>query len=293
MQVISEALDGLPNESEHLVDYERMILGPDSPAAQKFWQTRRQGFRGISDLLPRAATWLTQQRGRTFRTVLLCRVILEASDEYARLSELDMSRASLRDKAWITRNILELLLTYLLVRRSDVHLLNFVECKSRDHIDILESLSSLSEDDDDVEWARNEVGEVESSAAAGHLTIPKRPKRTSEVAKIVDWSEEYQAVYKLYSKYVHPTSWRICSGGGANRFVDNLVRMTLIGRATDYARELLTLIAEDAELSESDRPAGPYDTPLPSAQPDTFAAPFYDKELARLIEKLELDDMFG
>lgn len=263
-----------------------MIFGPDSPAAKAVWERKRLGFIGVSDLLPRAATWLIERCGRTLRTTLLSRILLEAGDEYARLAALDLSRASLRDKAWITRNLLELVLTYLFVYRSDAQLRQLVEHQSRDHIDIIESLAALSDHKEDAAWAENERTKVEAVAAAGNLRIPKRVLRTSDMATIVGWEEEYRAVYKLYSKYVHPTPWCLCSGGGASQFLDDNVRMTLVGRATAYARELLMLIAEDAEAPNAEAPAGIYDEPLPPPPPDTFAAPLLDKEIAHLLAQL-------
>jgi hypothetical protein len=110
--------------------------------------------------------------------------------------------------AWVTRNLFECNLTIRYVLLSDPNFLNWLGQALRDEKDFIDGVLSTSGDSQNVA-ARSALEErlrqLEDMAKRHSLTFTK-PFRASEIAKELGLLAEYNGLYKLFSKYVHPSS---------------------------------------------------------------------------------------
>ncbi|MGH7492959.1 MAG: DUF5677 domain-containing protein [bacterium] len=74
-----------------------------------------------------------------------------------------------------------------------------------------------------------------------------RPLRLSELAKKVDMEKEYKAFFKLYSKYVHPSSWIII--GAEEEINGSMYRDTFLLQLQVYASMILQKVTEETGVS--------------------------------------------
>ena len=262
-------------QSEHLMKNERVswsINPDDNPQLRELLRSRTSAeFAGWAELLDSAIQILLSDRGQTVRTLAFARILKDAAEELSALSEDSWTRKSIRDMAWATRNLLELVIKYRYVREDDGHLKQMLDEQLRDEIDVYESMKALSYIPGDDVWCDEQIAKVNALAVAGQHQIPKRPAAVADLAKSVGLEDEYRAVFKLYSKWVHPTSWRLFLGGFTQQFIVGIARMVFVGRAKAYAQWLLESALVDSVASSGDvtaRSPGPYDQPLPA--PDEF-----------------------
>lgn len=111
--------------------------------------------------------------------------------------------------AWRVRNIFECLLLLNRVASSPEQASNFAAQKGSDERSILDGLTSL------VEAENLDVALLQARSAHISTTLTKHgydrasPWRMDLVAQNVGMKPEYDAFYKLYSKYVHPSAWSV------------------------------------------------------------------------------------
>jgi hypothetical protein len=114
--------------------------------------------------------------------------------------------------AWSCRNLFETDLTVRYVLLSEQNFIDWMGQALRDERDFIEGALSLALDghaeQTDVLRARREHL---NNMATRHGLEFSRPFRVGDVAKAVGEEAEYIAMYKLFSKYVHPSSLLINS----------------------------------------------------------------------------------
>lgn len=108
---------------------------------------------------------------------------------------------------WLSRALFELYVLTLFVLRSEENLQVFLKAAMTDEIMILEGLRQLEG------YASVEAGE-EIRAEIDRLKAERGDERSqlptyAAIATAVGVKEEYDAFWRLYSKYVHPSSWMI------------------------------------------------------------------------------------
>ena len=202
-------------------------------------------FSRYAQLIEAGIEYVFDKRGQTLRTLALARILNDASEELRALSSDDWSRKSIRDMAWAARNLLELVLRYEYIQNSDENLRRLLDEQLRDETDIYESMKVLSDMPGDAEWCDEQIQHIHQTAVTNGYKVPKKPLQVAEIARAVGMEDEYRAVYKMYSKWVHPSSWRLFSGGRRQEFIAGMARMLLVGRAKGYAIRLLDLLSED------------------------------------------------
>jgi hypothetical protein len=134
---------------------------------------------------------------------------IRSFEELARLAALLPSNVV--GIAACTRNLFELNLVLRLVLGSPEKLSEWLRQKLGDEIDILEGFLILSEQDGPTAASlRDRISEIHGLCRkSGHM--PAKPFRITEIAKELGLTEEYEGLYKLYSKFVHPSSWLVNS----------------------------------------------------------------------------------
>jgi len=111
--------------------------------------------------------------------------------------------------AWRIRNIFECMLLLNRIVANPGHASAFAAQKGSDERTILDGLLSLTER----ETPETELLEARSrhlsAVLSKHGFDRASPWRMDVVAQEVGMKSEYDAFYKLYSKYVHPSSWSV------------------------------------------------------------------------------------
>lgn len=148
--------------------------------------------------------------------------------------------------AWRTRNILEGLMLLKFVLLEEKNARAFLAQKIGDEVTILEGVLGLETDSTD------DVSPVIDRIEKGKKLISKHgfekatPWRMDFLSAQVGMSKEYNAFYKLFSKYVHPSSWTISSD--KDEYENELYWQTFLINAQLYSH--LTC-AEGNELLKS------------------------------------------
>lgn len=171
----------------------------------------------------------------------LGRLVVYASTQVNRLAAL--YHGEVEPLGWIARNLFEasLICDYVLtdLRRAQ----EFCTQKARDEIQINEGFITLSEDPKSPDLAplRDRIGHIRRTLSA-HAMPESRPWSVSDLAKWTNRTSDYDAFFKLYSKYVHPSSWLVLAEPTE---IDNeATRYVFVLQAQYYAAQILK-IAED------------------------------------------------
>jgi len=149
--------------------------------------------------------------------------------------------------AWATRNLFELLLLCRFLLESPNHLVEFVGQKARDEIEIIEGFLVLSEFFSIPEAAKR------LNATTAHITqsiskigvTPARGISTKSLASRFGLEREYSVLFKLCSKYVHPSALMVSSPHWIRK--QESFRSILLSGAEAYAMNILNLVALYAE----------------------------------------------
>jgi hypothetical protein len=238
----------------------------DKDLDQTLYETEVEKYAALSTLLAVAAKTIIEKRGLTVRTCLLARILTSASDQTDRIAAaID---ESFETAAWSTRNLFELTCLYEYVRSSDEHLEAWLSEYWKDKVEIFEGLRDLAliiGDDiarHDVKWASEQIELVEKEAEQARASIPRSRLRVRAIAEAQEWQSEYDALYSIYSKWVHPTPWRLVSGALERHLLEGPIGMILAGRSRAYAARLLDCAAEDCAAETGEEPDGIFDRPL-------------------------------
>lgn len=118
-------------------------------------------------------------------------------------------RVDIKLFAWRTRNVLEsfLLLKYCMASPQNAE--HFIAQRIGDEKTILEGILGLAhEGTGDMTPVKNRIAKAKA-VLEKHGFTKASPWQVSSLAEAVGMKDDYVAFYKLYSKYVHPSSWLI------------------------------------------------------------------------------------
>jgi len=136
---------------------------------------------------------------------------------------------------FISRSLFELSLITRYVLMSEENLMQFVAESGVDKVQLLEGLLEMSDIayKEDIEGIKEEIAELKTTLVKFNFPS-KKPNSIKTIARIVDSELEYKALYKLFSKYVHPSSFSINLGSEGLMSEDRL-RHTFLAFALTYA----------------------------------------------------------
>jgi hypothetical protein len=111
-----------------------------------------------------------------------------------------------------TRNVFELNLIYQYTCLSEENLKEWIGNKAKDEIEILEGMLKLSQNpnSDEEKVVKERIDKITTTAEKKNLEI-KKQLSTKVIAEKVGLVAEYDSLFKLYSKFIHPTSYLINS----------------------------------------------------------------------------------
>ena len=168
----------------------------------------KKELKKLSDSLGRLCSYIRENLPRTGKNLVIHSIIGQSQAEIIRLSDLFPINPPNEILAWITRNLFELNLKLRYTLKNEESVDRFAYELAQDQIDIMEGVLELSEDPDDerVKRIRKQIG-YHKTAMENSKIKAKLPYPTQVLAREVDALKEYRALYKLYSKYVHPSAF--------------------------------------------------------------------------------------
>jgi len=111
--------------------------------------------------------------------------------------------------ALATRNVFEINLRARYIEQSDANLKDWISEALLDRIQLYEGMLTLSGPKEATDLLRAEIEYNRQLAQKHGLALGRKPMVTSELAQKVGMKEEYAALFKLYSKLLHPTSYSV------------------------------------------------------------------------------------
>lgn len=165
-------------------------------------------LRELSTKLHGLVTSITTGMARTNERDAVANIGKRAVAELERLASLYPS--PIEGVAWCTRNLFELnlVLRYILQDPKNVNV--WMGQAAGDEKQIIEGLLTLATDSTQpaLRVLKDRLLQIDE-VCKRHGIDPERPFVMSELAKAVGRAEDYKALYKLFSKYVHPSSWLV------------------------------------------------------------------------------------
>jgi len=146
---------------------------------------------------------------------------------------------------FITRCLFELNLITRYVLMNEENLKRFVAQTGEDKIEILEDILEFREDssEENVRIIEEEINRLKGLKQKYDLTSIKSLPSFKNIAHIVGLEKEYKALYKLFSKYVHPTPYII--NGSSEEIHSNEIRNIFLIYAQLYAGDTFQRIKEE------------------------------------------------
>ncbi len=149
---------------------------------------------------------ITESLIRSNKTTALSNFCSYLSGELQNLSDFYPNKTA--GLAWATRNMFEANLTIRYILITDENFTDWLGQALRDEKDFIDGVLSTSEDSQNAD-AKNilsaRLTQLHGMAQRHGLEFSK-PFRVQDIAKTLGILDEYTATYKLFSKYVHPSS---------------------------------------------------------------------------------------
>lgn len=145
---------------------------------------------------------------------------------------------------FVTRSLFELNLITQYILKDEKNLKRFVAELGSDKIEILNGILELREDssEENAKELEKEINRIKALAKKHNLILQK-PESIKTIATIVGLEREYKALYKLFSKYVHPSSYII--NASPKEIHSNEIRNIFLIHAQIYAIDTFQRIKEE------------------------------------------------
>ncbi|MFT5617211.1 MAG: hypothetical protein ACI85I_000427 [Arenicella sp.] len=152
---------------------------------------------------------INQSANNKKRKFIDYRILSALISEIERIKIYELKNDTL---ALSTRNVFELNMIYRYTCLSDDNLKEWIGNKAKDEIEILEGILKLSENSnsDEERIIKERIDKINTTAQQQNLKV-KKQLNTKSLAEKVGLVAEYNGLFKLYSKFIHPTSYLINS----------------------------------------------------------------------------------
>jgi hypothetical protein len=137
------------------------------------------------------------------------KILLKAIKEFKRIKDSNLDNEVL---AYATRNMFELNMIYQYTCINNDNLREWIGNKAQDEIEIYEGILKISEKPNSIEEKiiKDRIDHIKALAQKHNYKLSKQ-LTTKTLSERVGLVKEYDGLFKLYSKFVHPTSWLINS----------------------------------------------------------------------------------
>ena len=138
------------------------------------------------------------------------RIVLTAISKIQSIKLYELKNDTL---ALSTRNVFELNIIYKYTHLSNDNLKEWIGNRIKDETEILDGMLKLSEQPNSSveEIIQDRINEINKVAQDKNIVVRKQIN-TRVLAEKVGLFSEYEGLFKLYSKFIHPTSFLINSG---------------------------------------------------------------------------------
>lgn len=143
--------------------------------------------------------------------------------------------------AWVARNLLELNLLLRYALASEDNLKRLMADYIVDTMQIDKGFMGLNNDPAHQEPYQQRIKYHQDYAVQNGLALEKMAVKPSDIAKGIGMKAEYDAFFKINSKYVHPTSWRLIGSPTATATLD--VKNVFLAQAQLYALDILNRVS--------------------------------------------------
>lgn len=198
--------------------------------------------------------WVDKNIARTEKRVTFVNLLSTTSDY------LELMKSSLNSHisvlAICTRSIYEINIRLRSLIEHQGEMAKWQSEAVTDKIQILEGILSLANDSENVDEQdilKNEIRRLESLVNQYGFPIVKKPDNTGNLANNVGQQDEHKALFKLYSKLVHPSSYLVNCYGDASSIENQKILQI---HAQLYAHDTISRVCE--ELSVPYKVSKPY-----------------------------------
>lgn len=202
----------------------------------------KKAFTQMESRFLSVCSWIKSNRPRDERSVTLLN-LLSSSAQYLRVAS-DNLEAHISIVALVTRSLYELNVRVRAILSSDEHLQNWLSEALTDKIQTLEGLMELNTVHDmtaERSILLAEISRLNDLRKKYKLPTIKRPADAGVIAREVGLNDEHKALFKLFSKLVHPSSYLINDYGNA---ASDEVRITLQIHTQLYAWDTYSRICD-------------------------------------------------
>lgn len=195
--------------------------------------------------------WITRHVERTERSLVLFN-FLSASANYVHMAAHSLE-THVSVLALATRSLYELNLRSRHALESDDNMRLWLAEAAMDQIQLFDGMLRLARTGDAAEQCailRSEIDRLKELVNKHKLPILERVPSTASIAESVGQTEEHRALFKLFSKLVHPSSYLVNSYSFAE---SQEVRVILQVHAQLYALDTLSRICDALSVPEDRR----------------------------------------
>jgi hypothetical protein len=199
--------------------------------------------------------WIDKNVARTEKRVILVNLFSSTSDY------LELMKSSLNSHisvlALCTRNIYEINIRIRSLIEHQDEMAKWQSEAVTDRVQTLEGILSLANESENINEQnilKSEIERLNGLVKKYGFPVVKQPISTGNLANKVGQEDEHKALFKLYSKLVHPSSYLVNDYGGASS-IEN--QKTLQIHAQLYAHDTVSRVCEQLAVPyEVSKPYG-------------------------------------
>ncbi|NRA22577.1 MAG: hypothetical protein HRU05_19060 [Oceanospirillaceae bacterium] len=187
--------------------------------------------------------WIEKNLRRDEKRVVLSNLLLSTADY------LEVTKSSLNLHVSVlalsTRSLYEINVRLRTVIEDELELGNWQSESVIDKVQTLEGLlllSDPSENNSGQVILRQEIERLKGLISKYRLPTIKQPTSTGKLVKLVGLESEHKALYKLYSKLVHPSSYLVNDYGNASAIENQKILQI---HAQLYAHDTISRVCEE------------------------------------------------
>jgi len=195
---------------------------------------------------------------RTDWTVVLAN-ILDSTRFYVAV-ESEHRDQPIQITAWCMRGVYELNVRLRYTLESDQNMREWISERATDELELVDAILKIPQADpaspniqDSVSELRGRQEHLRGAAERLALDLPKRPAGMSDLAKRVGMKNEHEVLFKIASKFTHPTSYavNIKPGEPGVWLYHRYLRLSLQVLAEDTLRRVQSALKVPESLVES------------------------------------------
>lgn len=199
--------------------------------------------------------WIDANVSRTEKRVTLVNLLSSTSD-YLELMKCSLD-SHISVLALCTRSVYEINIRIRSLIEHQDEMAKWQSEAVTDKVQTLEGVLSLAKDSENINEQnilKSEIERLKGLVQKYGFPVVKQPISTGNLANKVGQEDEHKALFKLYSKLVHPSSYLVNDYGGASS-VEN--QKTLQIHAQRYAHDTVSRVCEQLSVPyEVSKPYG-------------------------------------